>query len=197
MTDFFDEAYHGSPPWDIGRPQPAMLALLDELPPAGPVLDIGCGTGDLGLALAGRGLAVVGLDLAEAAIAKARAKAEAAGLHDLADFEVGDALHPAQLGRAFGAVVDTGFFHLFEAAQRAALADELATTLAPGGRYYLLGFAIDSPNTNAPHAVGEDELRALFAPARGWQARALRAAVFETRSPLGKVPALAGCMERT
>jgi 2-polyprenyl-3-methyl-5-hydroxy-6-metoxy-1,4-benzoquinol methylase len=76
MADFFDAAYREMPPWDVGKPQPAMLALLDEFPPAGPVLDVGCGTGELALALAERGLQVLGVDLAAAAIEKARAKAE-------------------------------------------------------------------------------------------------------------------------
>jgi SAM-dependent methyltransferase len=136
------------------------------------------------------------VDLAAAAIDKARAKAEAAGRTDGATFQVGDALHPAQLPGPFGSVVDTGFFHLFGPAEREAFALELATVLAPGGRFYLLGFVIASPFPNAPRPVREDELRALFTPERGWRVLALRAALFGTRSPLGQVPALAGCFER-
>jgi|SRR5579859_1759554 len=66
-------AYGETPPWDVGQPQPAWLALLDESPPAGPALDVGCGTGELEPALAGRGLSVLGVDLAAAAIEKVRA----------------------------------------------------------------------------------------------------------------------------
>ncbi|MCX6844156.1 MAG: class I SAM-dependent methyltransferase [candidate division WOR-3 bacterium] len=51
---FFSAAYGEQPPWDIGEPQPAMLSLLDAYPPTGPVLDVGCGTGDLALAIAPR-----------------------------------------------------------------------------------------------------------------------------------------------
>jgi SAM-dependent methyltransferase len=197
MADFFDSAYRETPPWDVGKPQPAMLALLDEFPPAGPVLDVGCGTGELALALAERGLQVLGVDLAAAAIEKARAKAKAAPqVADKVTFQVGDALHPSLLPGPFGAVVDTGFFHVFGAAEREAIAQELTATLAAGGRYYLLGFAIESPYPNAPRPVHEDELRALFAPERGWRVLALRAARFQTRSPLGHVPALAACIER-
>jgi hypothetical protein len=40
--DRLNSAYRDAPPWDIGQPQPALLSLLDEYPPAGPVLDVGC-----------------------------------------------------------------------------------------------------------------------------------------------------------
>jgi 2-polyprenyl-3-methyl-5-hydroxy-6-metoxy-1,4-benzoquinol methylase len=73
--EFFDAAYRERLPWDVGEPQPALVVLLDEYPPTGPVLDVGCGTGDLALFLTERGLSVLGVDLAEAAIAQARAKA--------------------------------------------------------------------------------------------------------------------------
>jgi len=50
-SDFFDAAYQETPPWDIGAGQPALLALFDEFPPAGPALDVGCGAGALVFAL--------------------------------------------------------------------------------------------------------------------------------------------------
>src|SRR5690606_4973053 len=74
---FFDAVYQDVPPWDVGGPQPALEALLDEFPPAGPALDLGCGSGDQAIALARRGLEVVGVDFGEAAGEQARAKAAA------------------------------------------------------------------------------------------------------------------------
>lgn len=59
----FLSAYRETPPWDVGKPQPALMVLLDEYPPTGPVLDVGCGTGELALALAQRGLTVLGVDV--------------------------------------------------------------------------------------------------------------------------------------
>jgi len=41
----WDASYHDGPaPWDIGRPQPAIVRLASEGGIAGPVLDAGCGT---------------------------------------------------------------------------------------------------------------------------------------------------------
>jgi SAM-dependent methyltransferase len=197
-SDFFDSAYRGTPPWDIGKPQPDLIALLDEFPPTSPVLDLGCGTGALSFALAERGCAVLGVDLAEAAIAQAHAKAVTAApeVRQLVEFRVGDALHPSQFGGPFGAVVDSGFYHVFGPAQRDRLMLDLTMALADGGRYYLLGFAIDSPFPNAPRAVSESELQARFAREHGWRIVALRPARFVTRSPRGDIPAVAACFER-
>ena len=51
----FEAAYATTPPWDIGRPQPAFAALAAEGRLGGRVLDVGCGSGEhvLMAALAG------------------------------------------------------------------------------------------------------------------------------------------------
>jgi SAM-dependent methyltransferase len=197
-NNFFDSIYRSRPPWDIGEAQPAMLALLDEFAPTGPLLDVGCGTGDLALAIARRGLAVLGVDLAEVAIAKARVKAaaEPPEVSRLVEFRVGDALHPAHLPGPFCAVVDTGFYHLFGQVEREGFVHELADSLAEGGRYYLLGFAIESPFPNMPKPVRETELRERFTLEQGWYILALRQTHFLVSLARQKVPAVALCVER-
>ena len=194
--DFFESVYRETPPWDTGDAQPDIIALLDELPPAGPVLDVGCGSGDLVFALARRGLEVLGVDVVPAAIDQARAKAavlppEAARL---LDFQVADALRPTRLERRFGAVVDSGFFHVFDSGTRDGFVDELAATLLPGGRYYLLAFAVEFPMPNTPLRVSEDELRARFTAGKGWKILAMRPAQFHSR--FAPVPSIAACIER-
>src|SRR5262245_38183326 len=52
----WDASYHGGPaPWDIGRPQPAVVRLAAAGGFAGEVLDAGCGTGENTLHIASLG----------------------------------------------------------------------------------------------------------------------------------------------
>jgi 2-polyprenyl-3-methyl-5-hydroxy-6-metoxy-1,4-benzoquinol methylase len=77
----WDAAYReeAPPPWSIGRPQPALAALIDQGKVHGDVLDAGCGHAALSLALAARGYAVVGLDASPTAVAAAAAAAAPQG----------------------------------------------------------------------------------------------------------------------
>jgi SAM-dependent methyltransferase len=192
---FFDEVYRDTAPWDIGVAQPSLLRLIDDLPPRGPVLDVGCGSGDLSIALAGRGLTVRGVDFVAAAVLQAQAKVQALEPEVAARlaFDVADALRPSRLGR-FGAVVDSGFYHLFDQHQAERFARDLASALVPGGRYYLLAFASEFPIPNTPRAVSAAEVRARFPHAGGWRVLDLRDAEFQSR--IAPVPAVAACIER-
>jgi SAM-dependent methyltransferase len=195
--DFFKSVYHAIPPWDIGGPQPALSALFDEYPPASPVLDLGCGSGDHAISLAQRGLQVMGVDFVESAIMQARAKASSLSpeVARLLNFQVGDALRPSLLQQPFGAVVDSGFLHLFESEPRDRFADDLALALLPGGRYYLLAFAVDFGVPNVPHQVTAEELGARFTSEKGWHILDIRPAEFLSRvAP--PTPAIRACIER-
>lgn len=193
---FFDDVYRSSAPWDIGAPQPGLLALLDEFPPASPILDVGCGPGDLSIALAMRGHAVIGVDFVPAAIAQAneRARGVNAEAKRRLRFDVSDALRPSQLGYPIGAVVDSGFTHLFDQETRDQFAVELAAVLPPGARYYVLAFAVTFEIENGPLAMDADEVAARFDASRGWRILACRAAEF--RSRVATVPAIGACIER-
>jgi 2-polyprenyl-3-methyl-5-hydroxy-6-metoxy-1,4-benzoquinol methylase len=64
----FDALYAVTPPWDVGRPQPAFVALARAGAIRGRVLDVGCGTGEHVLMEAELGLDVIGVDMVRTAI---------------------------------------------------------------------------------------------------------------------------------
>lgn len=193
---FFEAVYREPAPWDIGGPQPAMTALLAEYPPEGPVLDVGCGSGDLAIHVAERGIDTLGIDFVEQAILQARSKKDALPPHvaDRLTFRVADALHPSRLGQTFGSILDSGFYHLLDSDPCDRFVDELARVLRPGGRCYLHEFAVTFPVPNVPRQVTEEELRKQFTPERGWQILTIRTGEFLSR--VAPVPAVLACMER-
>jgi len=146
----------GSAPWDIGRPQPAILRLAGEGAFAGAVLDAGCGTGEHALLIASLGLGVVGVDVAETALSIAREKAAARGIE--ADFVAGDALRLDRLGRVFETVIDCGLFHTLDGDERRAYVASLASVTGPGANVHLLCFSDAGPECSGPHPVGQEEL---------------------------------------
>lgn len=173
-----------------------MAALLAEFLPEGPALDVGCGSGDLSIHLAQSGIETLGMDFVEEAIAQAKAK-KAALSPDVAsrlEFVLGDALRPSLLGRTFGAVVDSGFYHLLDPEESERFVRELARVLRPGGRCFLHEFAVTFPVPNVPRDVTEAELRRFFSEEHGWRVLTIRRAEFLSR--VGAVPATLACIER-
>ncbi len=166
--DFESTYREGTPPWDIGGPQPEVVALAAEGEIVGDVLDLGCGTGENALYLASLGRRVLGIDAAPTAIDRARAKAAARGLP--ADFLVADALDLARLRRRFETAVDCGLFHTFDPEQRRPYAHSLCEVLSPGGTLHLLCFSDEEPPGPGPARIAQHELgdafRAIFAITR-------------------------------
>lgn len=157
----FEAVYQaGSAPWDIGRPQPEIVALAAAGEIVGDVLDVGCGTGENALHLAALGRRVVGIDLAPTAVAAAREKAATRGLP--AAFLVADALDLGKLRRRFETVVDCGMFHALEPAQRRVYARSLTEVLSPGGTLVLLCFSDEEPPGPGPYRLSQYELGEAF-----------------------------------
>jgi 2-polyprenyl-3-methyl-5-hydroxy-6-metoxy-1,4-benzoquinol methylase len=126
----WDASYHDGPaPWDLGRPQQAVVRLASEGRFTGRVLDAGCGTGDNALHIAALGVPVFAFDVAETALAMARAKAADRGLD--VEFATADAFDLARLGRTFDTVLDSGVFHAFDTDERARYAASLASVTEP------------------------------------------------------------------
>ena len=174
---FFEEVYRGRPPWDIGRAQREFVSLEESGEIAGAVLDIGCGTGENALFLAGRGYEVWGVDSAPNAIERARQKARQRS--NEATFLVRDALQLDGLGRTFDTVIDSGLFHTLSDPDRPRFVQSLAAVLRPGGRYFMLAFSELEPGEySLPRRLAREEIRATFAA--GWRVDRIRPAVFES-----------------
>jgi SAM-dependent methyltransferase len=166
----WDASYASTPPWDIGRPQPgfAQLAATGRL--QGPLLDVGCGTGEHVLMAAAAGLDATGIDIAPSAIRLAGEKAAARGI--TATFVVGDACR-ATFAEPFATVLDCGLFHVFDDDDRATFVQHLATTVRPGGTYFMLCFSDAEPGDWGPRRVAKAEIEAAFRD--GWTVDSIEA----------------------
>jgi SAM-dependent methyltransferase len=168
----WDASYLDGPaPWDVGRPQPAVVRIAAEGGFTGAVLDVGCGTGENTLHVAALGLPVLGVDVAGTALTIAREKADDRGI--AVEFAVADALRLDRLGRTFTTVLDCGLFHTLDDDERLGYAASLAAVTAHGGTLHLLCFSEEGPDTG-PHPVSRDELGAAFAPGAGWEVAEIR-----------------------
>jgi cyclopropane fatty-acyl-phospholipid synthase-like methyltransferase len=171
----WNSVYEGSPPWDIGRPQPEFVKLAEAGKLQGQVLDVGCGTGEQVMLAAKHGAEAMGVDIAELALERARAKAEERGIS--ATFQVADVLHLDQLGRQFDVITDSGVFHVFDDEQRLVYVNSLRSALRHGGMYYMMCFSDRQPGDWGPRRVSQAELRAAFAD--GWSIGSIEAVKFE------------------
>jgi SAM-dependent methyltransferase len=186
----WDESYASGerPPWDLGRPQPAFVALADQGLLAGPVLDAGCGTGEHTLLAAEHGADALGIDVSPRAIARAVQKAAERGV--AARFQVADALDLGSLGATFETAVDSGLFHVFSDEARPRYVASLATALRPGGTCYLMCFSDRQPGDFGPRRVTQAELTTAFAT-DNWELADIAAAEFEIRPMMGQTSAQA------
>lgn len=152
----------GTPPWVIGEPQPAIVALERTRRIRGRVLDAGCGLGEHTILLTRLGYDVLGIDYAPNAIAQASANAAAKGVD--ARFEVADAM---DLGAepGYDTIVDSALFHVFDDADRARYVASLHTALRPDGVVHVLALS-DAGRGFGPQ-VSEAQVRDAFAD--GWQ----------------------------
>ena len=182
----WDEIYAGRPRWDIGRPQPAFLALAESGAITDRVLDVGCGTGEHVLMCAAAGLDATGVDIAAAAISAAERKAHERG--STARFLCHDVRRLAELGECFDTVLDSGLLvHVIDDEQdRTAYLRGLHAVLPPGGRYFVLCFSGPQADTRARHLMRED-ITACFAD--GWRIDSIEAITIDSRTDKDGIPA--------
>lgn len=169
----FENAYAGQAPWDIGKPQPALVRIADRV--VGSIFDAGCGTGDNALFFAQRGHPVTGVDYIEEPIRRAKQKAADKGIN--ATFVVMDARSLHSLSQRFDNVIDCGLFHVFSDDDRKRYVDGLATILRPGGRVWLICFSDEEPGTQGPRRISKKQLFDAFA--NNWSIESIEPVRFE------------------
>ena len=124
----------------------------------GPVLELGCGTGRISLAIAREGVAVTGIDISPRMIEVAQAKAAKRGLSEWCVFQSGD-MATVQLAERFPLVImPFRSFHsmLTTEEQRQALA-RVRERLAPGGV-----FVMDTFNPDVSSLVNDEQARLAY-----------------------------------
>ena len=178
----WDASYAGpSPPWDIGRPQPAFVRLADTGALTGAILDVGCGTGEHTILAASHGARALGIDVSPRAVDIARRKATERDAE--ASFQVLDVLDLDTLGEIFDTIVDSGLFHVFDDAARAGYVAAVQAVLRPGGHLHLMCFSDRQSGDWGPRRVTEGELRDAFDA--GWHIDSLTDERFEINPGMG------------
>jgi len=134
MAHEFDEYYRrGDMPWDIGKPDFNLIEIVKtaSIKPC-KAMEIGCGTGDNAIWLAQQKFEVVACDASEAAIDKAKRKAQQAGV--VCGFRVADLLESHLRERQFSFAFDRGCFHTVDLGKdRKRFAQQVNFHLADGG----------------------------------------------------------------
>jgi SAM-dependent methyltransferase len=158
----------GFTPWD-GHPLAHSLRdLIEGTPeepalPAGPALELGCGTGDTAIYLARQGWKVTAVDFVPTALGKARAKADTAGVP--VDFVQADVTRLSQtgIGTGFQLIVDNGCLHNMSDGDRDAYVREVSAVAAPGARLLIVAFP--PGGRFGVRGVDPDEMQRRFTPA--------------------------------
>ena len=165
--DFAGMYAEGIPPWQIDRPQPEVIRLIEQGKFESPVLDLGCGTGDNTIELARHGLVVKGLDAVPEALDRARKKTKQAGLKQSPEFVLGDALRLPESGLKARTVLDCALFHTFSDKERKDYIRGLEAVLSQGGRLHILSFSELETRQPGPRRLSLSEITGSFG--KGWR----------------------------
>jgi SAM-dependent methyltransferase len=178
-----NDVFAGPPPWNIGEAQPEIVAVVESGGVRSPVLDVGCGVGDVTFLLASRGYDVVGIDVSSVAIAAATDGARERGL-DTAQFVHGD-VRDLTFDEHFNTVVDCTLFHSLPVESRDGYLKGARDAAAPGATLFMLVFTTDALPPDSPFPVPNlvTEREVSEAVAKHWDIQELRKAFVSVRFP--------------
>jgi SAM-dependent methyltransferase len=175
-----DEIYKNKPleqiPWNMETPPKLLVELVDsgKVQPCR-AIDLGCGTGNYALYLAGRGFEVTGVDFSPTAIKIAGENADKKGLK--CNFIVADVVRlPDKVNQTWDFAYDWGLLHHIFPEQRQKYAENVHRILSPAGRYLSVCFSREDKGFGCAgkfretslgtvlYFSSEDELREIFKP---------------------------------
>jgi SAM-dependent methyltransferase len=165
MKTFYNLIYrYARAPWE-GGPREELVRLVESgAVPCGTAVDLGCGTGANAIYLAQHGFEVTGVDFSEAAVEKARKKADHARVR--IQFIVDDLTDLKQIHGAFDFLLDYGVFDDLRLDQRERYVQSTVSLSRPGSQYLLWGFEYPMrwwekwiPFMDIPFVKGEIERR--------------------------------------
>jgi len=175
-----DEIYRTVPleeiPWNMETPPEALVELVQSgrVRPC-KAIDLGCGTGNYAIYLAGLGFEVTGIDISPTAIRIAEEHANKKGIQ--CNFLVADVLGTwVEVRGTFDFAYDWELLHHIFPEQRKRYVENVAKILNPGGKYLSVCFSERDPQFGGSgkyretplgtllYFSSEDELRGLFEP---------------------------------
>ena len=161
LYDSFIADYYDSSPIVVQRTQDVAFYVNSVKKYGDPVLELGCGTGRITLAIAEAGYRVVGLDLSERMLERAVEKRSALRreARERVHLIQGD-MTQFELGEKFRSVVVPfrPFQHLLETEQQMACLDCVKKHLAPQGRLIVDFFQTDPERMHDPKFLNESLL---------------------------------------
>lgn len=154
----YELLYKGKPPWEIGKPQPAVIDLEQEKNFISPILDVGCGGGANAKYLAERGYQVYAIDYIESVISKANIQ----NPHSNITFAYKNVFDLENDIKEYQTILDSATFHGFSDKQRKTYADTLRKYMKIGAYIFILGFSEKEIKKGGPRRLSAEIFKNYF-----------------------------------